>query len=146
MAISPAPRSGVRVLLWLLGSITLFALVRILRGSPAPAFADDAPWNGGAPWPPLADTPEAVDTIDLSTPAPSRTAPASPDLPDEPGASVPWVEPFEGACPPGYPIKGKLASGIYHQPGGAAYERTRPDRCYLDEAAAVADGLRAAKR
>src|SRR6478735_9264309 len=113
MALSPAPRSGVRVLLWLLGSITVIALVRILRGSPRP---------------PLADTPEAVDTIDLSTPVPSRTVPPSADPADEAGASVPWVEPFEGACPPGYPVKGKLASGIYHQPGGAAYERTKPDR------------------
>src|SRR5947209_7692619 len=132
MALSPAPRSGLRVLLWLLGSITVIALVRILRGSPSPAFADDAPWNGGAAWPPLPQGSEAVDTIDLSTPAPSRPAAAVPDPADEDGASVPWVEPFEGACPPGYPVKGKLASGIYHRPGGAAYERTRPDRCYLD--------------
>jgi hypothetical protein len=31
-------------------------------------------------------------------------------------------------------------------PGGANYERTKPDRCYRDEAAAEADGLRKAAR
>jgi hypothetical protein len=57
-----------------------------------------------------------------------------------------WVPPDEGACPAPHPVKAKLASGIYHRPGGQSYERTRPDRCYRDGAAAEADGLRAAKR
>ena len=57
-----------------------------------------------------------------------------------------WVEPHEDHCPPGYPIKTKVKSGIYHLPGMTAYDRTRPDRCYADEAAAEADGLRKAKR
>lgn len=58
-----------------------------------------------------------------------------------------WVEPAaDGACPVGYPVKGKLSSGIYHVPGGVNYERTTPDRCYADERAAEADGLRASKR
>ncbi len=57
------------------------------------------------------------------------------------------VEPdAAGNCPLSHPIKGKLASGIYHRPGAFAYERTRADRCYQDEAAAQDDGLRAAKR
>jgi hypothetical protein len=43
-------------------------------------------------------------------------------------------------------VKAKLASGIYHRPGGQSYDRTRPDRCYRDDAAAEGDGLRAAKR
>ena len=30
------------------------------------------------------------------------------------------------------PVKAKLASGIYHVPGGGNYERTKPDRCYVD--------------
>jgi hypothetical protein len=42
-------------------------------------------------------------------------------------------------------VKGKLASGIFHVPGGANYDRTRPDRCYADAGAAEADGLRASK-
>lgn len=57
------------------------------------------------------------------------------------------VDPDEaGDCPLTHPIKGKLASGIYHMPGAFAYDRTRADRCYRDEAAAQDDGLRAAKR
>jgi hypothetical protein len=57
-----------------------------------------------------------------------------------------WVEPVDGACPDSHPVKGKVASGIYHVPGGLNYARTRPDRCYVDPAAAESDGLRAAKR
>ena len=54
----------------------------------------------------------------------------------------PWVLPEDGACPVSHPVKAKVASGIFHLPGSTHYERTRPDRCYRDEAAAVADGLR----
>jgi hypothetical protein len=58
----------------------------------------------------------------------------------------PWLEPAEsGACPAHHPVKAKLASGIFHEPGGANYGRTRPDRCYLSAEAAEADGLRASK-
>lgn len=57
-----------------------------------------------------------------------------------------WVEPEGSACPPGHPVKVKLSSGIFHLPGMLAYERTSPDRCYVDEAAAEADGFRKAKR
>jgi hypothetical protein len=56
-----------------------------------------------------------------------------------------WVEPVEGACPASHPIKAKLSSGIYHSPGGMNYERTHPDRCYIDGTAAERDGLRPAK-
>jgi len=42
-------------------------------------------------------------------------------------------------------VKGKLTSGIYHLPGGANYERTHPDRCYVDEDAALRAGLRRSK-
>ena len=56
-----------------------------------------------------------------------------------------WVDARDGACPASHPVKGKLSSGIYHVPGGANYDRTTPDRCYVDEDAAEADGLRAAK-
>jgi len=57
-----------------------------------------------------------------------------------------WVEPDGDACPAGHPVKAKLSSKIFHVPGGANYERTKPDRCYRDEAAAEADGLRKAAR
>ncbi len=64
-----------------------------------------------------------------------------------PAGDVTWVEPApDGTCPEGYPVKAKLASGIFHAPGMLAYDRTTPDRCYPDEASAEADGLRKAKR
>jgi hypothetical protein len=56
-----------------------------------------------------------------------------------------WVEPVDGACPVTHPVKVTVTSGIYHVPGGRFFERTRPQRCYRDPAAAEADGYRAAK-
>jgi len=74
------------------------------------------------------------------------TEPATPPPPPAPPAPLPaWVEPEDGACPAGHPVKAKLSSGIFHVPGGANYERTRPDRCYTSPEAAEGDGLRAAK-
>jgi hypothetical protein len=66
---------------------------------------------------------------------------------DEPPAPTsPSSEPnADGTCPLTHPIKAKLASGIYHVPGGANYDRTKPDRCYVDESAAISDGLRRSK-
>jgi hypothetical protein len=58
----------------------------------------------------------------------------------------PWVAPRGSACPASHPVKAKLASRIYHVPGGVSYERTTPDRCYVDGATAEAEGFRAAKR
>jgi hypothetical protein len=56
-----------------------------------------------------------------------------------------WVEAVDGSCPASHPVKAKEGSGIYHLPGSSVYHRTRPDRCYVDAAAAEADGYRAAK-
>lgn len=56
-----------------------------------------------------------------------------------------WVEPVDGRCPDGYPIKANDNSGIFHVPGGRFYERTVPERCYADAADAEADGYRRAK-
>ena len=64
----------------------------------------------------------------------------------EPPVVAGWADPVDGSCVPGYPVKAKLGSGIYHVPGGLSYGRTIPDRCYVTPAAAEADGLRAAKR
>lgn len=69
-----------------------------------------------------------------------------PEIDDEGVSVVPWMEPVGGGCPASHPVKAKLASGIYHEPGGASYERTQPDRCYLDAESAQADGLRPSKR
>ena len=61
--------------------------------------------------------------------------------------AVRWVDPSEsGACPAHHPVKAKLASGIFHVPGGANYARTQADRCYVSSGAAETDGLRAARR
>jgi hypothetical protein len=69
---------------------------------------------------------------------------------DEPAPepqAPPWLESADdGSCPLTHPVKSKLASGIFHVPGGASYARTRADRCYRTADAATADGLRAAKR
>jgi hypothetical protein len=43
-------------------------------------------------------------------------------------------------------VKAKMSSKIFHVAGGLNYERTRPDRCYRDPAAAEADGLRKSAR
>ena len=71
-----------------------------------------------------------------------------PEIREEPVAATvdAWVEPVGDACPATHPVKAKLASGIYHEPGGQMYDRTTPDRCYRDADAATADGLRASKR
>jgi hypothetical protein len=67
-------------------------------------------------------------------------------FPPVPRPAVSWREPDDdGACPTTHPIKGKMASGIYHVPGGANYDRCQPDRCYADEDAALRDGLRRSK-
>jgi hypothetical protein len=63
----------------------------------------------------------------------------------QPPAVPPWVEAVDGACPTSHPVKAKVSSGIYHLPGSSFYDRTRPERCYVDAAAAEADGYRAAK-
>lgn len=146
------------------------ALVRALRGPAAPQFGHHPSVTGGpAPTPrpePAADDDEPPRALaapeapagELAAPphhealasppavAGELDAPAAPAGELEEGGAPSWVAPVEGACPDGFPIKAKLKSGIYHQPGGLAYERTRPDRCYPDPAAAEADGLRAAKR
>ena len=72
-----------------------------------------------------------------ATPTPSPEAP-------EPEPS--WREADDGSCPASHPVKAKLASGIFHVPGGANYDRTKADRCYLSAEAAESDGLRPAKR
>ncbi len=68
-----------------------------------------------------------------------------PTVPDEPDRNGGWVEPEGGACPASHPVKVKLASGLIHQPGMLAYQRTRADRCYATVEAAEADGFARAK-
>lgn len=49
-------------------------------------------------------------------------------------------------CPAGYPIKGNASSMIYHVPGGAFYDRTKPEQCFATESAARAEGYRKSQR
>jgi hypothetical protein len=57
-----------------------------------------------------------------------------------------WVKPVGSTCPPGYPVKAKMASKVYRVPGMFFYEESKPERCYPDEDAAIADGFTRAKR
>ena len=80
-------------------------------------------------------------------PVETPRAPASADAKAEAEAERPgWIDGADGECPASHPVKAKLASGIFHEPGGANYDRTQADRCYASAAAAETDGLRPAKR
>ena len=100
-----------------------------------------------APFPPQPRT-------DNPPPAPSNPPPAAPVTATEPVAAQAaparggdaWVEPTDDACPASHPVKAKMSSKIFHVEGGLNYERTHPDRCYRDAAAAEADGLRKSAR
>ena len=56
------------------------------------------------------------------------------------------VAPTGMTCPDTNPIKGNRASMIYHQPGGAFYEQTRPEDCFASPADAEAAGYRRSQR
>ncbi len=62
-------------------------------------------------------------------------------------APVVWSGPTDdGVAPAGFPIKAKVSSGIFHEPGGRFYDRTIADRYYQSAGAAEADGYRRSKR
>src|SRR5215212_1571802 len=42
----------------------------------------------------------------------------------------------ERDCPPGFPVKGNLPSRVFHSPGQQNYDRTSPEVCFTNEAAA----------
>jgi hypothetical protein len=69
---------------------------------------------------------------------------ATPPAPPPDGAV--WKAGTGKTCPDGYPIKVKVRSGLYHEPGMFAYDRTNPDRCYPSAETAEADGFTRAKR
>ena len=106
-------------------------------------------------WPPIDTTPPPVPNDTPAAPvtaAPVSTFAAVSNEPAEEPAAAPgatgdrrWVDPVDGECPPGYPIKANDNSGIFHVPGGRFYNRTVPERCYADADDALADGYRAAK-
>ena len=118
-------RLVIRIVLVIAAGIALAVAWKRLRGEPATEFNDEK-WPADEPWPSIAEQTEGE----------PRNEPSST-----------WVEPDSaGACPASHPVKAKLDSGIYHEPGALNYERTHADRCYVDGAAAAADGMRKAKR
>jgi hypothetical protein len=135
------------------------AIVEALRRMAQPE-ADTAP-AAPTPWTPLepssgsgngATAGTTVPTSPAETPAetpvpePAPEAAATPP-PERDTSASPWVGgDAEGTCPASHPLKAKDSSKIVHQPGGLSYDRTHADRCYVDLAAAEADGYRAAKR
>ncbi len=88
-----------------------------------------------------------VSMVAAASPEPDITGdPAPPPLlshrQDEPD-SVPGDG--TAAVRDGYPIKGNGRSGIYHVPGGFAYDRTVASICFRSVEAAQAAGFRASK-
>jgi len=109
----------------------IVGLVRSARRRPTPTT------TGVASWEPLVE----------EAPTPSRSGPVQFAATATSSEHPVWVEPdADGGCPGSHPVKGKTQSKIFHVPGGMSYERTNPERCYCDEAAAEADGYRKAKR
>ncbi|MGI8664341.1 MAG: hypothetical protein ACR2LQ_14195 [Acidimicrobiales bacterium] len=152
-------RRSFRIGLWLgvLGGLG-YAVLRLTQGKkpqPAPPQPGSSqPWQrlevadklapaAAAVAPLVAPQPAAV--VDPRPPPPVRKAPAKKAAAPK-KALAPWVDPKGDICPKSHPVKAKLSSGIFQVVGNFAYDRTKPDRCYKDEAAALNDGLRAAKR
>jgi hypothetical protein len=107
------------------------------EGQPAPFPPQPRPQS-----PPSAPSnPRPAEPVTATEPVGAQAAPTTPA-----GGGDGWVEPTDGACPASHPVKAKMSSKIFHVEGGLNYERTRPDRCYRDPAAAEADGLRKANR
>lgn len=149
------------LLLTVLGlGLVLVLLTRVLRSKrPAPAIGE--PLRVVRPEPVAAETKLAAEPVVEAAPAPAEREPepapvkkavAKKKAAAKRAASAParaaaaWVDPDGNVCPTSHPIKAKLSSKLFHLPGMFAYDRTNPDRCYRDEAAAEADGLRRAKR
>lgn len=106
------------------------------------------PTPAAAPvWPPLPEppgpaAPGPAAATGVATSEPETETEPEPVLAPDPS----WVPANDdGTTPPSHPIKAKDASGIFHQPGGRFYDRTKPDRCYPTAAAAEADGYRRSK-
>jgi hypothetical protein len=161
--VSAVIRRSFRIGLWL-GLIAglAFALSKILRSRPESSSVLDLSDRGATlrpstAWPPLetptrppatapapaaapppAPAPEPVKKAAAKKPAAKKAAPKK--------TLEPWVDPDGNICPQSHPVKGKLSSQIFQVPGNFAYDRTKPDRCYESADAAVADGMRAAKR
>ena len=122
----------------------------IAPASPAPAPAP-TPTPAPAPEPehvakPVAKKPAAKKPAAPKPAAPAKKTPAKKKAAPVAKVKAAWVDPQGNICPQTHPVKAKMASKIFQVPGNFAYARTNPDRCYVSAEAAVADGLRPAKR
>lgn len=137
------PAGGGRVRRVLRGAALVTSLgataASILRRRRARDIAEVRP-VGAPEWPPLT---ESVDPVEPTPPVAFASIAPGPDRAEDLAA---WVDPVDGACPLTHPVKGNESSQIYHVPGSRFYDMTIPERCYRDEAAAEADGMRAPKR
>lgn len=109
---------------------------RAVSAAPAPAPAKRAPERRPAARPATRSTAKKAPAKAEGTKRAAGSA----------APTAPWVAPEGRECPATHPVKAKLASKLYHLPGMLAYDRTVPDRCYVDPAAAEADGFARAKR
>jgi hypothetical protein len=119
-------------------AIVRFAMAR--RPKPQPS-APQAP-----EWAPLRASTPKTSPADASTASTTSEPAATTSEPEATTSEPDWVAPVNGACPLSHPVKGNANSRIYHVPGGRFYDSTVPERCYRDESAAEADGMRASKR
>ncbi len=130
----------IMIRLALLGGVA-FAVAKVLQarrsGEPVAVGPTET-------WPPLQPDPAASRPSEVHT-SEDPVAAAGPVAEAASKKLAAWVDPKDDKCPQTHPVKAKLSSKIYHLPGMRNYERTKPDRCYLDPEAAEADGLRAAK-
>jgi hypothetical protein len=123
------------------------------KGDQGPASADEAPANGQSATSAPAATAATSSPIEVpAASVSSATASVVNALVDAPearstdGVTGGWSAPLpDGSCPVGYSIKANDNSGIFHLPDGRFYARTKPERCYSNAEAAVAEGYRQAK-
>jgi hypothetical protein len=104
-------------------------------------------WVAAAP-PVVTEKPEAKHAAAkqvTATHVPEKHVPEM-QVAEERVAAKPWVKPVGSTCPSGYPVKAKMASKVFRVPGMFSYEESKPERCYCDEGAAIADGFTRAKR
>jgi hypothetical protein len=91
--------------------------------------------------------------VDAPAPAPAATTEDTLPEADEPGVPAPvepetpqaWVQPVDGECPEGFPVKARYATGHFHEPGDRGYDKIIPDCCYPTKEAAEADGFTASR-
>jgi len=117
-----------------IAAIIAFIISRLRNRS---AERDQDEDEGDFAWPPI-NLSDSAHPVDTPLAEPTDGSPLEPRK---------WLACDEnGSCPASHPIKAKDGSGLYHVPGGNAYERTIPDRCYSSVDDAEADGYRPAQR